>query len=376
MTENRTPKTKLVGDDDEQVADDGENVLVLNDLVKIYGSDVVALDGVSLSINRGEFVCFLGPSGCGKTTLLRLIAGLDYQTSGQIIQNGSDISWLPPSHRDFGIVFQSYALFPNLTVKDNIAYGLVNKKIKKETVDDRVAELLGLVDLPEQENKYPWQLSGGQQQRVALARALAISPSLLLLDEPLSALDAQVRVHLRNEIRALQKRLGVTTIMVTHDQEEAMTIADRVVVINNGVIEQIGTPKEIYRNPKSIFVANFIGTINLLPCHVVDSDTVTACGVKLRCPNANYKAGDEAQIAIRPEDIFIHRDSEGENCFSVSIDKIEFMGAFSRVHMVHDSGTVFIADCAGDIMRESSITKGGMVNINLPHERFRLYPAA
>ena len=369
MMANRTPKTK-------PTADDGGNLLVLNDLVKIYDGNVVALDGISLSIARGEFVCFLGPSGCGKTTLLRLIAGLDHQTSGQITQNGHDISWLPPQHRDFGIVFQSYALFPNLTVKDNVAYGLVNKKVKKEAMEERVAELLSLVNLPEQEHKYPWQLSGGQQQRVALARALAISPSLLLLDEPLSALDAQVRVHLRNEIRGLLKRLGVTTIMVTHDQEEAMTIADRVVVINNGVVEQIGAPKEIYRNPESVFVANFIGTINLLPCRVVDSETVTVCGIKLRCPCATHQVGEAAQIAIRPEDIVMHSDTVAGNCFSVSVDKIEFFGSFSRVHMIHDSGTVFIADCAGDIMRESSVAKGGVVNIGLPHDRFRLYPAA
>lgn len=351
------------------------NFLVLDNLVKIFGKDIAALGGVSLSVGRGEFVCFLGPSGCGKTTLLRLIAGLDYQTSGRIVQNGRDISWLPPQRRDFGIVFQSYALFPNLTVKDNIAYGLVNKKLKKEKVAGRVGELLSLVGLPEQGNKYPWQLSGGQQQRVALARALAISPSLLLLDEPLSALDAQVRVYLRNEIRMLQKRLGVTTIMVTHDQEEAMTIADRVVVINNGVIEQIGAPQEIYRNPASVFVANFIGAINLLPCRVVDSNTAMVCGVKLRCPcAARHQTGEEMQIAIRPEDIVMQ--GGGDNCFSVSVDKIEFLGAFSRVHLAHDSGAVFVADCTDNIMRDFSIARGHVVNINLPPDSFRLYPAA
>ena len=369
MTASRNPRNK-------PAEDDGESLLVLDNLVKIYGDNIVALNGVSLSIARGEFVCFLGPSGCGKTTLLRLIAGLDYQTSGKIMQNGRDISWLPPQHRDFGIVFQSYALFPNLTVKDNVAYGLVNEKMEKKAAAGRVAELLSLVGLPEQENKYPWQLSGGQQQRVALARALAISPSLLLLDEPLSALDAQVRVHLRNEIRELQKRLGVTTIMVTHDQEEAMTIADRVVVINDGVIEQIGAPKEIYNNPESVFVANFIGTINLFPCRVIDSNTAMVCGVKLYCPCTAERTGEEAQIAIRPEDIVIRCDAGGDNCFSVSVDKIEFLGAFSRVHMIHDSGAVFVADCAGDIMRESSIAKGRVVNINLPPDCFRLYPAA
>ena len=189
---------------------------------------------------RGEFVCFLGPSGCGKTTLLRAIAGLDIQTTGSVFQDGEDISALPPSERDFGIVFQSYALFPNLTIEKNIAFGLENSGIARPDIDKRVAELLELVGLPEQAKKYPAQLSGGQQQRIALARAIATSPGLLLLDEPLSALDAKVRVHLRHEVKDLQRKLGVTTIMVTHDQEEALAMADRIVVMNHGVIEQVG----------------------------------------------------------------------------------------------------------------------------------------
>ena len=193
-------------------------------------------------------MCFLGPSGCGKTTLLRCIAGLDIQTAGSIEQAGHDVSVLPPSERDFGIVFQSYALFPNLTVEKNVAYGLENTGAGRDRIAARVNELLGLVGLSEQGRKYPAQLSGGQQQRVALSRALAASPGLLLLDEPLSALDAKVRVRLRHEISSLQQRLGVTTIMVTHDQEEALTMADRIVVMNQGRIDQVGTPTEIYRH--------------------------------------------------------------------------------------------------------------------------------
>ena len=219
--------------------------LCVRDLVKRFGQ-FTALREIDLDVSEGEFVCFLGPSGCGKTTLLRAIAGLDIQTSGSISQGGRDISALPPSERDFGIVFQSYALFPNLTVKRNVGYGLENRGQSRQQVAQRVRELLELVGMPEQGDKYPAQLSGGQQQRVALARALATSPGLLLLDEPLSALDARVRVHLRHEIRSLQNRLGVTTIMVTHDQEEALTMADRIVVMNHGVIEQIGSPMEIY----------------------------------------------------------------------------------------------------------------------------------
>ena len=222
--------------------------LRVRNLSKNFG-DFTALKDISLDVYESEFVCFLGPSGCGKTTLLRAIAGLDIQTTGTIEQAGRDISALPPSERDFGIVFQSYALFPNLTVYKNVAYGLENRKMPKAEIAKRVAELLDLVGLSNQGAKYPAQLSGGEQQRVALARAMATSPGLLLLDEPLSALDAKVRVFLRKEIKDLQRRLGVTTIMVTHDQEEALTMADRIVVMDHGVIGQVGTPEEIYVRP-------------------------------------------------------------------------------------------------------------------------------
>ena len=218
-----------------------EPYLRLSGIRKTFGA-FTALGGIDLDIQRGEFVCFLGPSGCGKTTLLRIIAGLEVQTAGRIEQAGRDISRLPPAERDYGIVFQSYALFPNLTVAQNVAYGLVNRRTPRAEVDARVKELVALVGLPGSEGKVPAQLSGGQQQRIALARALATKPGLLLLDEPLSALDAIVRVHLRQEIRSLQRKLGVTTIMVTHDQEEALSVADRIVVMNHGAIEQVGTP--------------------------------------------------------------------------------------------------------------------------------------
>src|SRR3954463_8486968 len=233
--------------------------LRIEHLSKRFGA-FTALKDVSLEVRRGEFVCFLGPSGCGKTTLLRAVAGLDPQEEGRIEIAGRDVTRAPPAERDFGIVFQSYALFPNLTVAQNVGYGLVNRRRPGAEVKRRVEELLTLVGMPEQSAKYPVQLSGGQQQRVALARALATSPSLLLLDEPLSALDARVRVYLRHEIKSLQRRLGLTTIMVTHDQEEALTMADRIVVMNHGVIEQVGSPIEIYRNPSSPFVAEFVGT--------------------------------------------------------------------------------------------------------------------
>ena len=226
------------------------HALALSGIYKDFGT-FRALKNIELTVNRGEFVCFLGPSGCGKTTLLRIIAGLEVQSAGTIRHGERDISRLPPAERDYGIVFQSYALFPNLTVFDNVAYGLVNRHRPRKEIAARVTELLKLIGLPDSGGKFPSQLSGGQQQRIALARAIATSPGLLLLDEPLSALDALERVRLRQEMRALQQRLGITTIMVTHDQEEALSMADRIVVMNHGVIEQVGTPMEIYREPAS-----------------------------------------------------------------------------------------------------------------------------
>ena len=224
--------------------DPQSSYLSIKNLWKSFGS-FIALNDVSLDIQEGEFVCFLGPSGCGKTTLLRAIAGLDLQTSGTVVQGGKDISNFPASERDYGIVFQSYALFPNLTIEKNISFGLENTGRSKSEINERVLELLHLIGLPDQGPKYPAQLSGGQQQRIALARAIASGPGLLLLDEPLSALDAKVRVYLRHEIKTLQQKLGVTTIMVTHDQEEALSMADRIVVMNEGKVEQIGSPNEV-----------------------------------------------------------------------------------------------------------------------------------
>jgi len=246
------------------IQSESNSYLQIENLWKAFG-EFVALADITLSINEGELVCFLGPSGCGKTTLLRAIAGLDYQSRGRILQEGRDVSNLPPSQRDFGIVFQSYALFPNLTIRKNIAFGLENIGRGKADITNRVNELLELVGLPEQGDKYPAQLSGGQQQRIALARAIASSPGLLLLDEPLSALDAKGRVRLRHEIKSLQRELGITTIMVTHDQEEAMAMADRIVVINEGRIEQVGSPTEVYQDPQTLFVADFIGEMNQFP---------------------------------------------------------------------------------------------------------------
>jgi iron(III) transport system ATP-binding protein len=346
------------------------------DLTKRFGG-FTALEEISLDVFEGEFVCFLGPSGCGKTTLLRAIAGLDIQSSGRIVQAGRDISALPPDQRDFGIVFQSYALFPNLTVRRNVAYGLENRRLPRLEVGRKVDELLALVGLAEHADKYPAQLSGGQQQRVALARALATSPGLLLLDEPLSALDAKVRVHLRREVRELQRRVGVTTIMVTHDQEEALTMADRIVIMNHGVIEQVGTPFEIYAEPRSAFVADFIGTMNFLPGRLVASDRVRVSRLELRCPPHALAPESPVTVAIRPEDIVV-QDAEGgtENAFEAEIAGIEFLGAYVRARLeAPQLGEGELrADLSANVVRRMGLAEGRRLPVVLPRARLRIYP--
>jgi iron(III) transport system ATP-binding protein len=350
--------------------------LRIQHLTKRFGH-FTALHDISLDIYEGEFVCFLGPSGCGKTTLLRAIAGLDIQTSGRIEQAGRDISALPPQKRDFGIVFQSYALFPNLTVARNVAYGLENRRMKKADIARRVQELLDMVGLGDQGVKYPAQLSGGQQQRVALTRALATSPGLLLLDEPLSALDAKVRVYLRHEVRQLQRRLGITTIMVTHDQEEALTMADRIVVMNHGVIEQIGAPIEIYRRPASAFVADFIGLMNFVPGTMVGPGRVRLGRLELACEADGFAPGTGVTIAIRPEDIRV-LDVQGteENAFAARIEAMFFLGSFFRVDLAADAlgDTRLRADVAVEQVRRLDLAEGGTLHVMMPRRRIRVYP--
>ena len=348
--------------------------LRLSGIRKQFGS-FTALENVDLAVDQGEFVCFLGPSGCGKTTLLRIIAGLETQTAGSIHQGGRDISRAPPAQRDYGIVFQSYALFPNLTVADNVAYGLVNRKVGRREARARVTELVNLVGLPGSEDKYPAQLSGGQQQRIALARALATSPGLLLLDEPLSALDAIVRVHLRSEIRSLQRKLGVTTIMVTHDQEEALSVADRIVVMNHGRIDQVGTPLQVYRDPASPFVADFVGRINTLPATAEADGRVRIGPTSWACPH-QVGAGTPVTIYLRPEDVLARPIADGDsNVFDATIDKVEFLGSYCLVRVTSPALgehrlTVYLSL---NFLSEHGLDVGGRLPLRLMPERMRLF---
>ena len=298
--------------------------LAVNGIGKRFGG-FTALADIHLQVARGEFLCLLGPSGCGKTTLLRIIAGLETQDAGQVLVEGRDISHLPPAQRDYGIVFQNYALFPNLNLADNIGYGLRTGRTRRR---ERVQELLALVGLSGDERKYPSQLSGGQQQRVALARALATCPKLLLLDEPLSALDARVRVHLRQELKQLHRRLGITTIMVTHDQEEALSLADTVAVMDHGTLEQVGSPEQIYRQPASRFVADFVGRSNFPPVTVLGDGKVVLAGQEISVPG-RYPAGS-ARLFCRPEDLSIGPRHE-PNLLMALVESLEFLGPVRRV---------------------------------------------
>ena len=359
-------------------AQEQQPYLQIRHLYKMFGT-FVALADVSMDVVEGEFICFLGPSGCGKTTLLRCIAGLEEQNSGQIIQAGRDISRLPPAARDFGIVFQSYALFPNLTATQNVAYGLENKRLLKKEVRARVEELLTLMGLLDMGHKYPAQLSGGQQQRIALARALALSPGLLLLDEPLSALDARVRASLRGEITRLQRRLGVTTIMVTHDQEEALTMADRIVVMDQGIIVQIGTPEEVYRLPATPYVANFVGLMNSLPGQI--EGKVVRCGdVTLTAvpPSTVPLPAGPVTIAIRPEDVRIAGVSlDAPNSFLAQLNQVEFLGSFYRLHLGVNGNTAvsLVVDLLAGTARDLDLRADSSLPVQLPADCLHLFAA-
>ena len=309
--------------------------LVLDGLQKSYGANQV-VQRFDLSVERGEFISFLGSSGCGKTTTLRMVAGFETPTAGSIRVNGKEITALPPNQRRVGMVFQSYALFPNMTVAQNVAFGLRVAKMPDEQIKARVAEMLDLIKLPKLADRYPYQMSGGQQQRVALARAIATKPEILLLDEPLSALDAKIRVSLRDDIRALQRALGITTIYVTHDQEEALSMSDRIVVMSEGRMEQVGTPFEIYNKPKTRFVASFVGHLNLLKGIVLDAGdgrvAIDGQPVRTAIPLNGAGAGSALTVALRPEALVL--DANGrDNHLTGTIADVNFLGSIVRIRV-------------------------------------------
>ncbi|MCX5128514.1 ABC transporter ATP-binding protein [Streptomyces sp. NBC_00347] len=310
-------------------------------LRRAFGS-TVALDGLDLTIEPGELVALLGPSGCGKTTALRVVAGFEQPDSGEVLLDGQDITRIPANRRDAGMVFQSYSLFPNLSARDNVAFGLRVRKVGAAARRERAAELLDLVGLPDHGDRYPHQMSGGQQQRVALARALALRPRVLLLDEPLSALDAKVRAGLREEIRRLQLSLGITTVFVTHDQEEALSMADRVAVLNAGRLEQCAAPAELYERPATPFVAEFVGTMNRLPGRLSGSGTVEVAGSRLPVDGPVPSAPD-VEVLVRPENITVTASAEGAEG-TATVVSASFFGSVTRLHLDLPDGTRIKAD--------------------------------
>jgi putative spermidine/putrescine transport system ATP-binding protein len=343
--------------------------LELNGVQKYFG-DFGAVEDFNLSAERGEFVSFLGPSGCGKTTTLRMIAGFEQPTAGRIVVDGRDITDRPPNRRNVGMVFQAYALFPNMNVADNIGFGLKVRKRPASAIRKRVDELLDLIGLPGRGSRYPYQLSGGQQQRVALARALAIEPQVLLLDEPLSALDAKIRVALRKEIRSIQRQLGITTVYVTHDQEEALSLSDRVVVMNEGRIEQIGTPAEIYNFPATPFVASFVGTLNLLLAQVLDAGTgrLSVYGQEIRAaqPLTAGRANRAVSIALRPESMELG-EAGGANRLRGPLEDVSFLGSIVRMRVGLGEG----ASVSLDTFNDPHLTLpaiGEVVTLSFPRE--------
>lgn len=319
--------------------------LILKKLSKNFGATPV-VKGVDITVEKGEFVSLLGPSGCGKTTILRMVAGFDQPNSGEVFLNNRDITHLKPAQREIGMVFQDYALFPNMTVGENIGFGL--KVAKKETGEiwQRVGEMLELVKLSGLHGRMPYQLSGGQQQRVALARALANRPRVLLLDEPLSALDAQIRISVRDEIKSLQKSLGITTLFVTHDQEEALAMSDRTVIINEGKVEQIDTPQNVYNQPQSQFVASFIGNSSTLEAEVVDRESkllsidqqvITATNLQ------NLENGQKITVSIRTEAFRVGQQSKIANTLSGQIVDISFSGSIIRLKIKLNTQTLIVS---------------------------------
>ncbi len=343
--------------------------LEISNLKKSFGSQTAVHD-FTMNIERGEFITFLGPSGCGKTTILRMLAGFEAPSAGVIRFDGRDVTRVATNQRNIGMVFQSYALFPNMNVADNIGFGLKVAKMPPDQIRVRVEEMLKLIGLSHLGERYPWQLSGGQQQRVALARALAGKPQVLLLDEPLSALDAKIRVSLREEIRAVQRELGITSIFVTHDQEEALSISDRIVVLNEGRVEQVGTPSEVYNFPRTRFVASFVGTLNLLSGVVIDAATgkIAVDGQQMVTtqPLGGTAVGQTRALAIRPEAMNLAPPVPGTNSLMATVDEVNFLGAVVRIR-VRVAQTLLSLDVFND-PNQTLPQRGAQVTVGFSHD--------
>src|ERR671935_1373025 len=355
----------------------GEVTIV--DLVKKF-AEVTAVDGVNLEMPSGEFFSMLGPSGCGKTTTLRMIAGFEQPTEGRILLDGNDMAFTPPHKRNVNTVFQSYALFPHLNVFDNVAFGLRRKKVAKHDIRQRVAETLELVQLTGFEKRKPGQMSGGQQQRVALARALVLKPAVLLLDEPLGALDAKLRKALQIELKSLQQEVGITFLYVTHDQEEALTMSDRLAVMNRGHIEQVGAPQDVYEDPETLYVADFLGVSNLMQATIVSAGT-SAChvaldGYELETRGTDRDVTGEAKIVIRPERIELeeHGSPSGPNRIPGMVERVVYVGSVIQVIVRAATGEALqalVQNTGGRIPYE----QGTPVQLHLPMDALRVLPS-
>lgn len=344
--------------------------LVLNEVHKSFGNET-AVQPTSLTFNDGELTALLGPSGCGKTTLIRMIAGLEEPTGGHIRLDGHNITEQPAHHRRFGMVFQSFALFPHLTVADNIAYSLKISGVKRQSRLDKAQELLELVQLPEYGKRRIGELSGGQRQRVAIARALAQEPGVFLLDEPMSALDAKLREEMQVELRLLQQRLGITTIVVTHDQREAMTMADRIVVMKKGQVEQVGTPEDIYNNPASLFVASFIGKANFLN-GTIRRGSVVVGNKPITLPRKpNFIEGANVTLFSRPERSRIV-ESAGENTIDARVTYVRNVGSSFEYHLDTALGSMMVEQ--PNRHGESPISTGQQILVHLPANAIKAFP--
>jgi spermidine/putrescine transport system ATP-binding protein len=345
--------------------------ITLQSIVKRYG-DVTAVDGVSQEMPGGEFFTLLGPSGCGKTTTLRLIAGFEKLDEGAILLDGVEVSGRPPHKRPLNTVFQSYALFPHMTVADNVAFGLRYKRVTKGERARRVGEAMSMVQLSGLETRRPGQLSGGQQQRVALARALVLEPPVLLLDEPLGALDARLRVDLQVELKRIQETLGITFIYVTHDQDEALTMSDRVAVMRGGRIEQCGTPRGLYEEPETAFVANFLGASNLIPGSVDGGGRLVLGDFSLRASSSCGSSGDEAIAMIRPERVRVEpQGSSGENRMPGMVEEVVYLGFHQELRVRLASGALVRADLPND-GSALEYSQGDAVAVFLPPDCLRV----